>query len=306
MKIALLGAQINEPNCTHWSGIRWAMKQLGIEYYEIDVQCFRRQQALNEISKYKPNLLIHGLTDAFHQDYYKEIRQIVDGKIAFWYADYKDDRSRDVLNIDLRNYIDYMFVSNDSQRDFWKQKIGVEAHFVAMAGTPVDEIQFDPKYNNDIIFIGNVSNTEHLKSRGDLIQQIVSKTDVTVINKHTKPERMEVYKEMSKIYGSAKICLDISAIWHAEKYTSSRYYVIGNCGGFSLCKRFPGCEELYPDKIGKIYFDTVDEFIELKDYYLNRPEERKAIAMKGLEHSKKHHTYINRVNDILKICGLSK
>uniref|UniRef100_A0A6M3K556 Putative glycosyltransferase n=1 Tax=viral metagenome TaxID=1070528 RepID=A0A6M3K556_9ZZZZ len=302
MKIALLATQRSEPDCTHWKGIEMAMEKLEIDYYDIDLLYFKKEQVINEVKNFQPDLLIYGLTDVFYQGYYKEIREVMKGKIAWWYADYSDSQIGTVLNIDLRDYIDYMFVSNDAQRDYWKHKVGVEAHFIGQAGTPVDEIQFDSKYDNDIVFVGNISNSGSLKPRGDLINEIMSKTNITVINKRNPSERMKVYREMPKIYGSAKICLDISAVWYAEKYTSSRYYVIGNCGGFSLCKRFPGCEELYPSGIGKIYFETAEEFIDLKEYYLQHIDKRDEIRKKGLEHSRKHHTYVNRINDILKIC----
>jgi len=302
MKIALLAAQRSEPDCTHWKGIRIAMEELDIDYYEIDLRYFNKEQVINEVRNYQPDLLIYGLTDVFYQNYYKEIREVMKGKIAFWYADYVDDRNDNVLNIDLKDYIDYMFVSNDSQKEYWKQKIGVEPYFVAMAGTPVTEIQFDKKYDNDIVYIGLVSD-DPKNLRGSIIKQIIEKTPVTIINERQIDERMRVYREMPKIYGSAKICLDISYTWEVEKYTSSRYYVIANCGGFSLCKRFPGCEELYPNKIGKIYYDTVDEFLKLKDYYLKYPEKREVIRIRGLEHSKRYHIYRNRIQDILTICG---
>jgi len=305
MKIALLAAQRSEPDCTHWKGIRTAMEELDIDYYEIDLLYFNKNQVIKEVSDYQPDLLIYGLTDVFYQDYYKEIRECMKGKIAFWYADYVDDKSKHVLDINLKKYIDYMFVSNDAQKEYWKQKIGVEAHFIPMAGTPVDTIQYDSKYDFNVVYIGLVSD-DLSNERGVIIKQMMENTSITIINKRQIDERMKVYREMPKIYGSAKICLDISYTWEVEKYTSSRYYVIANCGGFSLCKRFPGCEELYPTGIGKVYYDTVDEFLELKNYYLKHPEERNKIRKKGLEHSRKYHTYKNRIKEILNICESSK
>jgi len=301
MRIAILGAQRSQSESNHWKGIRRAMEKLGIDYYEIDLVYFNKEQVIKEVRDYQPDLLIYGLTDVFYQNYYKEIRDVVKGKIAFWYADYVDDKSRDVLDINLKKYIDYMFVSNDAQKDYWKQKIGVEAHFIGQAGTPVDNIQFDPKYNYDVVYIGLVSD-DPLNLRGVLLKQMIEKTPITVINEREIGARMGVYREMPKIYGSAKICLDISYTWEAEKYTSNRYYVIASYGGFSLCKRFPGCEKLYPTGIGKIYYDTVDEFLELKDYYLAHPEERDIIRKKGLKHSRKYHSYTNRIQEILNIC----
>jgi len=303
IKIALLGAQRSQPECNHWKGIGIAMEKLDIDYYEIDLLYFNKEQVIKEVRDYQPDLLIYGLTDVFYQNYHKEIRECMKGKIAFLYADYVDDRNPNVLNIDLKDYIDYMFVSNDAQKEYWKQKIGIEPYFIPMAGTPIDKIQFDPKYNDDVVYIGFVPD-DPSDERGIIIKQIIEKTPVTIINGHQTEERMNIYREMPKIYGSAKICLDISYTWEAEKYTSNRYYVIAGYGGFSLCKRFPGCEELYPTGIGKVYYDTVDEFLELKDYYLKHPEEREEIRMKGLKYSRKYHTYVNRIKDILKICKL--
>ena len=82
MKIALLAAQRSEPDCTHWKGIRIAMEELDIDYYEIDLRYFNKEQVINEVRNYQPDLLIYGLTDVFYQNYYKEIREVMKGKIT--------------------------------------------------------------------------------------------------------------------------------------------------------------------------------------------------------------------------------
>ncbi len=50
-----------------------------------------------------------------------------------------------------------------------------------------------------------------------------------------------------------------------------------------MAKRFDGCNLLYKDNAYQRYFDTIEEFFELADYYLNHEEERKKIADAGMK-----------------------
>jgi spore maturation protein CgeB len=56
------------------------------------------------------------------------------------------------------------------------------------------------------------------------------------------------------------------------------------CGVFVLAKRVPDTDLLFRDGIHLRYFDTVEEFFDLANWYLAHEEERIRIANAGMEH----------------------
>jgi len=76
-------------------------------------------------------------------------------------------------------------------------------------------------------------------------------------------------------YGPIKFC-------HSDRLI--RYLACGTC---VLAKRFEGADLLFRDGEHIKYFDNIDEFFELANWYLNHEEERKKIANAGMERAHK-------------------
>jgi glycosyltransferase involved in cell wall biosynthesis len=71
-------------------------------------------------------------------------------------------------------------------------------------------------------------------------------------------------------YGPVRLC-------HSDRLTR---FLAG--GTFVLARRFPDCDLLYKDGEYLRYFDTIEEFFELADWYLDHEYERKSIADAGM------------------------
>ena len=70
-------------------------------------------------------------------------------------------------------------------------------------------------------------------------------------------------------------------------------------GGCAVAKRFPGCEELFPEGT-KAYFDTPEEAADKIKYYLENEEERNKIKIAGKKWANKYHTYDVRFKELFK------
>jgi len=90
--------------------------------------------------------------------------------------------------------------------------------------------------------------------------------------------RAKILKTMPTIYRSSKICLDISHFTNIDGYTSNRYWNISD---------------------SRIYFDTFEEAIEKKNYYLKHPEKLEPIRKRALEVAKLHE-YTERFLEMFK------
>jgi len=88
----------------------------------------------------------------------------------------------------------------------------------------------------------------------------------------------------------ARIGLSINADNSIRLYHSDRLTQYLACGTFVLAKRVPDSDLLFRDGIHLKYFDTVEEFCDLADWYLSHEGERIKIANAGMH---RVHTEFN-------------
>lgn len=99
----------------------------------------------------------------------------------------------------------------------------------------------------------------------------------------------------------AKIGLSINIANDVRLYHSDRFTNIPACGTFCLAKKAPDYDLMFEDGIHLKYFDTVDEFFELADWYLKHDEERERITKAGMQRA---HTEFNCKNIAQKLMDL--
>lgn len=274
------------------------MEELDIDYIEIDWRATPADKVLEQINSQELDLLIWGLQDPFERP---NIMKAAKAKRrAFWGADLRDERTGGFPNKYLRDVVDFTMQSNAGLLELWEKHTGVPSYYVGQAGFEGKRIE-SKHMNLDVVFIGGRINSGFLGQRFHLMKEIHH--PITHLNEDTLPKRMQLYAEMPTIYSTAKICFDSSQVWDIEKYCSARYFHIAANGGFSICKRFPGCEDLFPEGVGKMYFDTATEATNLLRYYSRSGAgpERKKIAELGQKHALAYHTYTNRIHDICQL-----
>jgi hypothetical protein len=221
-------------------------------------------------------------------------------KIVFWYGDLRNIHTGQI-EADISD-IDVMFVSNDAQAKFYKRLWQAkDVKFLPLGAEP-QEPTVDPKFAFDFVFIGGQITAGAFLDRSRKIQRFIDEGEVTVFNSFEPELRAKVFAKMPTIYSSSKISLDISHFTEINKYTSIRYWEIPAFNGFALTRRFPGCEEFYPENI-RAYFSTFEEAMEKKKYYLTNEKERQEMVRLAHEHSF-NHTYDKRFIEMFKYLGL--
>lgn len=298
LRVVLVGAQELEPECTHWKGIKLGMEANDVEYHEIDYRNNPSHLVQKRINELDADLLIWGLLDPFENPTF--VKNCHAKVRAYWHADLRDKRTGGYPNWDMRSQVDIGFLSNAGLCDLYATETKVPCHYIGQAGFKGDLIE-SPHANKDVVFIGGKIQGGLHGQRYEMFKQIQHPFDW--INEETLPKRMEIYAQMPTIYSTAKICLDASQVWDVDKYCSARYFHIAANGGFSICKRFEGCEDLFPEGVGKAYFDTAEEADMLIKFWLKEEndEERQRIALLGQQRALALHTYANRVAEIIEL-----
>jgi len=136
--------------------------------------------------------------------------------------------------------------------------------------------------------------------RARTILRFISEGDLKIINSRKPDLRMKIFRAMPEIYSSSKVVLDISHLTDVQGYTSNRYFIIPAFYGLPITKRFPGCEELYPSDV-RVYWDTFEEAIELKDYYYLTHEKERLKKVEQIHNYSFNHRYKNRWSKLLTL-----
>lgn len=280
-----------ERYCPNWVGMQDGLKRLGIEH-----QLFtcRPHPDIDAIVEYQPDLVIYGLIDMVRNlQWRQEIRtRLPAAKIVMWYGDYRDKSTGQIVA--NMSEIDLMFISNDAQSALYEKHWKVPQCVYLPLGSPIYEVEPDPRFAFDFVFIGGTITGSRFIERARTMIRYKDEERLKIIDgpPHRSDIREKVFRWMPSIYRSSKIVLDQSHFTDVARYTSNRHWIITASGGFALTKRFPGCELDYPEGT-RAYFDTYEESLKLRDFYLAHPEERERIRLAGFEHAK-NHTYDHR------------
>ena len=143
--------------------------------------------------------------------------------------------------------------------------------------------EVDDKWKTDITFLGTAehSNLPREEDRYNLAKRLYQLPNAKVYACFGRPKTqgMECFYAIS----GAKIALSINIANDVYLYHSDRLANTPACGTFELAKRVGGYELLFEDGVHLRYFDTVDEFFELADWYLKHEQEREKITMAGMQ-----------------------
>lgn len=299
-RVAIIGTDhpSYELYCPNWVGMLAGLKTLGIER---ELFTCRPTLDIDALVEYAPDLVVYGLIDMVkHANWRAEIRaRLPEAKIVLWYGDYRDRRTGQIT-ADLSE-IDCMFVSNNGQSAWYERLWKARKCLYLPLGSEIYDVAVNPRFAFDFVFIGARITGARFMDRAKTIWKYAQEDGLKIIDGPVgRPDlREKVFRNMPAIYRSAKIVLDQSHFTDVDRYTSNRHWIIPACGGFALTKRFPGCEIDYPEGT-RAYYNTYEESIELKDYYLAHPEEREKIRLAGLAHAR-IHTYEHRFRRMFEL-----
>lgn len=299
MKFAFIGSilALAEKHCTHWTGLRAAFKRS--EHDALFVCARKEQDFLEKAIQYKPDIVVYNIFDMFGRpnDRKKLRAALPNAKICVWYADARTTATGQIF-ADLRGTVDHFFITNDGQHDFIEKHFGLRPRFLPQAVEPVEQRMYSEEASFPLLFIGGKYTSSGLIERNNIIERLEIEMELKVLDGGRPIERSLIYQAMPAYYGSATFTLDISHFWDINKYASNRFYVIPGMYGLAMTKRFPGCTEIYPEGT-RVYWDTVEDLYSKMEYFLAHPKEADDIRLAGWEWAKKHHTYDNRITEML-------
>ena len=227
---------------------------------------------------------------------------------AMWYHDpqwHRDLDRSDVAHIATIGRIASTFFVTGFDSE-WRAN-GLPAKFLPAAGdSRIHSEPLDRKYLSDVAFIG----TGYDPDRAHLLLAVAKKHDVRVWGlgweEWREPLRWSGHpvegRDFSRVCSSASITLGINPARAAggTTYTSDRTWMVILAGAFYLGHRTPGVAAMLTEGEHCAWYDDAESCIEQCTRYLAQPEDRMRIRVQGERFVRAHHTYDQRIANLLE------
>ncbi len=194
------------------------------------------------------------------------------------------------------------------------KKYGIDAVFM-MFGCNKDfhyKGSFNPKFNHDIIFIGNNYNQHFSRKKGiDIILKplLQRNYDIKVYGNdwwfddsyNFVLDRKYYggycdYKELPDAYATAKIALGMHSVANSSTMMSMRTFEIMGCGGFYLSQHTPAIQKYFLNQKHLVWSENSYSTLRIVERYLSNKNGRERIALEGQKECYLKHDYEKKVD----------
>lgn len=213
----------------------------------------------------------------------------------------------------ISNY-DAFFVKDKYIVDFMKNKLGLNAHYLAESFNPDIHSHSLAKFNFGSLYDISIVGTLY-PYRTKILEHLIDKYNLSIFgskprwldkkwNQYFKNEYL-IGKKKSETFFQSKVNLNTLRY---EEITGAncRVFEIAGSGGFQICDRKEGIKELFEEDKEIVMFDTMNELKEKINYYLKNQDKAYEIAQNARERALKEHTYEHRIKEIFRIIGFEE
>lgn len=231
------------------------------------------------------------------------------------------------LDTDPRWRTDFVFTADGDPKSQEVFKAHGINHYWLRAGV-FDEacVMFepndDPELQGDIVFVGGGKEYNHPEwpYRKKLIE-FLENTYPDQYVKYGHPQRLVREDDLNQLYANAKIVIgdSLNVGFHHPNYWSDRVYETTGRGGFIIHPQIEGIQDEFstldfktddggfwdkapaPVELVTYEYDNFQMLKDRIDYFLKEEKYRKEIQKNGFERTKRDHTYVQRMQEMLDI-----
>jgi hypothetical protein len=258
-----------------------------------------------QASQFKPDFVFLSKCLALDPE---TVAEIIAGKPnAMWYHDpqwYNDLGREDIGHIATIGKLAQIFFVTGFDAE-WRAN-GLNALFLPAAGdSGIRPVTPDAQFASDVAFIG----TGYDPERAKLLIEVAQQFDLRVWGPGWEEFRDRLSwsgrpvegRDFAAVCSSSGITLGINPARAAGgvSYTSDRTWMVMLAGGFYLAQKTPGVAAMLKEAEHCAYYTDAASCIEQCGRYLSAPGEREDIRIRGEEFVRAHHTYDQRIANIL-------
>ena len=282
---------------------RWLARYYG--------QRLMNQMLIQAAQWYQPDLVHLGKAESVSGNAIKEIKESTESCVIHFYGDFRWETKPHVVAIGKYADCTLLYHKDETIIQNYRDR-GVRQVGFWWVGTDPEVFYPRPREKRyDVIFMAN--NADFLKGhqkRRDLIEAIIAK-DINldlfgrgwdylsdIENAHLHPFVND--EEFAQACSGAKITLGFNAVNDVRMYASWRRPLNSMASGaFHLTRYFPGLEDVFENGKHLVWFHSIPEAIDQIEYYLAHDREREKIASAGRQEVLMHHTWDDRIADML-------
>jgi len=281
-------------------GIARSFEKLGYRIFRFSEKAFDTDNFLHQVDIIKPDFVVFAKLKIPTANIV--VRELKRRKIktVCWVWDLYFGLNREFFVGRLPMFkADYVFSPDGGNDEKFKER-GVNHYLLRQA--IYDEYcykgKFRKEYNYDVVFVGCENMQWHYRT--ELCNFL--KKNYKSFKWFGRNNTLEIRgHELNDLYASAKIVIGDSV--YSPYYWSNRLYETLGRGGFMIFLEIEGLDREYIPYKHYIPY-KMEDFKGLKekiDYYLKNKKGRKKISNEALKYTQKHHTLIQRCQELIKI-----
>lgn len=165
-------------------------------------------------------------------------------------------------------------------------------------------IEADPKKEYDVCFIGHIQMQDNYNgiSRVAFLDKMFAAFPDRFYYGSRNPAfpGYNLFDDVAGKFNRSKIVLNISI---GDDLNMRLFEALGT-NSLLLTNWLPTLEDIFVDNKDLISYKTVDEAVEKAQYFIDNPDEAEMVAESGYKKVLSKHTYMHRVETVLKTCGI--
>ena len=267
---------------------------------------------------YKPDILLVLKGDSIFPETLKKIRNELNIITVNWFLDTVFSPYWKNLAEHISSFYDYFFMIDSKDVLKYTKINSAYVECLPLACDPdlhkrIELTKADiGKYQADICFVGTI-----VPIRERILEELLD-FDLSIwgpsvniwgdcLSEDSKLKKCHRYRsvygqELVKVYNASKIVLSIHGLYGNRLFSvTPRLFEVSACGTFQLVNEQRQISDLY--KIGEeiVCYRNIKELRDLIKFYLEHPDQREIIAKNGQERAYGNHTYVQRIEKMIKI-----
>ena len=237
------------------------------------------------------------------------VEEVIAGRQnAMWYLDpqyYGETHRPEVAHVlKVAQRTDRFFVTGFE--DEWARH-GTNAAFLPAAALgEVKPVAPDARYDADVAFTGSAYDADRARFLIELSRHFRVRVWGNGWERYRDAlswgGRHVEGREFATVCSSARVVLGINptVASAATNYASNRMWMSMLVGGFYMGQRTPGMDRMAIDGVHCAWYENLDACIAKISWYIAHPEERERIRREGERFVRSHHTFDQRIHNILR------
>jgi spore maturation protein CgeB len=277
------------------------------------------KELLNTVREFRPDIILVIKGDSLFIDTLKTIRKIGSPLIINWYADSILSPNRKEFIYSFMKLYDFFFLIDEIEllplgirkqielinKNVFTLPFAANTEFYRPVELSSDE---KDEFHAEISFVGTINPVRkkvleqlanfNLKIWGPQTSSWGDWLTPDSLLRNAYQKRCVFGSDVVKVYSISDIVLDIHFLYSLTSEipnVTTRVYEVPASGGFVLTNNSPQLTKLF--RVGEeiISYSNEKEIKKLIEYYLNNPEERKKVSLRGRERVLREHTYLQRL-----------